>query len=204
VLGARLLENGIRFGLGSTLAFRRSDLQSIGGFESLLDYLADDYQLGKKVAEKGLEVEVVDTIVETYLPASTFREFLRHQLRWARTIRDSRRWGYLGLASTFGLVWAFLTLVLAPGGWAWILLGVTLAFRCAVALAVGKFVLQDESVLPQLWLIPLRDVLAFGIWIASFMGSTVSWRGESYTLEDGRLSSISPKNKPESHIAAAK
>src|ERR1700676_3426557 len=123
VLVAETIENGIRFGLGSTLAFRRSDLQAIGGFEALVDYLADDYQIGSRMAALGLKVHLSDVVVDTFLPQYTLRGFLDQQLRWARTVRDSRFWGYVGLGLTFGLVWAVLALILARGAtWAWMLL----------------------------------------------------------------------------------
>src|SRR5580700_9519700 len=105
VLVAQTVENGIRFGLGSTLAFRRRDLQAIGGFEAFSDYLADDYQIGIRIAELGLNVKLSDVVVETFLPHYTLRDFAEHQLRWARTVRDSRFWGYVGLGLTFGLPW---------------------------------------------------------------------------------------------------
>ena len=111
VLAARQLEGGIRFGLGSTLAFRRRDLEAIGGFEALVDYLADDYEIGRRMAERGLKVTLSDVVVETFLPAYTLRQFVDHQLRWGRTVRDSRRWGYLGLVLTFGFPWALLAVV---------------------------------------------------------------------------------------------
>src|SRR5580658_5006908 len=98
VLVAQNIEHGIRFGLGSTLAFRRHDLQAIGGFEALVDYLADDYQLGSRIAAMGLKVKLSDVVVETFLPRYSLSGFLDHQLRWARTIRDSRFWGSVGLA----------------------------------------------------------------------------------------------------------
>ncbi len=103
VLVAQLVERGIKFGLGSTLAFRRRDLQAIGGFESLVDYLADDYQLGSRIAGLRLKVKLSDVVVETFLPQYTLRGFWDHQVRWARTIRDSRFFGYIGLGVTFGI-----------------------------------------------------------------------------------------------------
>ena len=188
VLTARFLEGGIRFGLGSTLAFRRRDLQSVGGFESLLDYLADDYQLGNRLAASGLKVDIATTIVDTHLPSYSFGGFLRHQLRWARTVRDSRPWGYVGLCITFGLVWAALAVILSTGAaWAWTLFAVTIVLRLGAVAFVGGSVLRDRRVFGQLWLIPLRDVLGLGIWLASFVGHTVSWRGETFTLNHGRL-----------------
>src|ERR1017187_7826573 len=108
VLSARFLEKGLHFGLGSTLVFRRHDLASIGGFEAFLDYLADDYELGRRIAASGKRVELSAATVTTFLPAYTLRQFWRHQLRWSRTIRDARPGGYLGLIFTFGLPWALL------------------------------------------------------------------------------------------------
>jgi len=103
----------LRFGLGSTLAFRRRDLEAIGGFEALLDYLADDYELGRRIAAAGKRVELSASIVSTFLPAYSMREFSAIKVRWSRTIRAARRWGYAGLVFTFGLPWACATLLSA-------------------------------------------------------------------------------------------
>jgi len=187
VLVARQLE-GIKFALGSTMAFRRRDLAAIGGFEALLDYLSDDYQLGRRIAGRGLKIELSNTLVETYLPRYTMPEFLAHQLRWARSVRDSRPWGYLGLGITFGLLWALLTLILAAGaGWAWGLFVVTAALRFAVAGFVGGRVLRDRHALRWLVLVPLRDAIAMVVWLLSFAGHTVSWRGDLFSLKNGKL-----------------
>jgi ceramide glucosyltransferase len=170
------------------LAFRRADLARIGGFESLLDYLADDYELGKRIADLGLEVALSEAVVETHLPAYDLRGFISHQLRWARGVRDSRAGGYLGLVFTFGLFWSCLALVLSQRtAWVWALFGLTLLLRLAVALVVGKAVLRDAGLLRRLWLLPLRDFIAVVVWITSFAGHTVTWRGDRFTLKDGRL-----------------
>jgi ceramide glucosyltransferase len=188
VLVAQTVENGIRFGLGSTLAFRRRDLQAIGGFEAFADYLADDYQLGSRIAALGLKVKLSDVVVETFLPRYTLRDFVDHQLRWARTVRDSRYWGYVGLGLTFGMPWAILALLFADGaGWAWGLLAATLAMRTAVAVVVGKLVLRDRQVIRSLAFIPVRDIFALLVWIVSFAGHTVAWRGDRFRLENGKL-----------------
>jgi len=107
VLAARQLEGGLRFGLGSTLVFRKTDLDRIGGFRSIVDFLADDYELGKRIAGLGLKVVLSDVVVETHLPAYDLPGFIAHQMRWARGVRDARLGGYIGLASTFGIFWAF-------------------------------------------------------------------------------------------------
>jgi ceramide glucosyltransferase len=193
VLVARQLEGGIRFGLGSTLAFRRADLVRIGGFESILDFLADDYELGKRIAGLGRKIHLSDVVVETHLPAYTMRGFLSHQLRWARGVRDARAGGYFGLVSTFGLMWSLLNLIAAQAApWAWAVLVVVFGLRVAVALAVGKSVLRDRQLLANLWLLPVRDLIAVGVWIASFAGHTVTWRGDRFQLKHGRLIRIAP------------
>jgi ceramide glucosyltransferase len=89
VLVARQLEGGLHFGLGSTLAFRRTDLERVGGFRSIVDYLADDYELGRRIAGLGLKVELSDVVVETHLPGYDLSDFFSHHLSWARGVRDS-------------------------------------------------------------------------------------------------------------------
>lgn len=194
VLVARQLEGGLRFGLGSTLAFRRTDLERIGGFRSIADFLADDYELGRRIADLGLKVLLSDAIVETHLPAYDLRGFFAHQLRWARGVRDSRAGGYAGLVSTYGLVWALLVLI--AGGvaaWSWAVFAATMLLRTAMALTVGKLVLQDRGLLRHLWLLPVRDLVAVAVWVASFAGHTVMWRGDRFELKNGRLIRIAPE-----------
>jgi ceramide glucosyltransferase len=191
VLVARALENELRFGLGSTLAFRRSELAAIGGFEALADYLADDYQIGKRISDLGLKVALSTEVVETLLPPYSFAEFMRHQLRWNRTVRDSRYWGFAGLILTFALPWVLLADLFSRGAvWAWALTCFVICLRLAVAIVVGKVVLTDDYALSFAWLIPLRDVLAVFFWAASFAGNTVLWRGERFHLRKGKLSRI--------------
>jgi ceramide glucosyltransferase len=191
VLMARQVEGGIRFGLGSTLAFRRAELEKIGGFLSFVDYLADDYELGKRIAGLGLAVELSDVVVETYLPAYTMRGFFSHQLRWARGVRDARARGYLGLVFTFGLIWGLLAVIASRSAiWAWIALGITLVLRLAVVVVVGSSVLEDRKGLKFLWLLPLRDSTAVAIWIASLSGHTVIWRGDRFRLKGGKLTRV--------------
>lgn len=188
VLVARQLEGGLRFGLGSTLAFRRSDLERIGGFSAIVDYLADDYELGRRIAALALQVRLSDVVVETHLPAYDLGGFFSHQLRWARGVRDSRAAGYVGLVSTYGLMWGLLAVAAAHGApWSWAVLGFTMLLRLAVALTVGRSVLQDAQLPKHLWLLPLRDLVAVVVWVASFAGNTVTWRGDRFKVRKGRL-----------------
>jgi ceramide glucosyltransferase len=127
-------------------------------------------------------------VVETFLPCYDFKQFLDHQLRWTRTIRDSRPGGYAGLVATFGLPWAVLALLCARGAsWAWALLGAVIFMRYAVALVAGRTLLEDRQVTRWLALIPLRDFVAAWVWLMGFRGHTVTWRGDSFELKDGKL-----------------
>jgi ceramide glucosyltransferase len=194
VLAARQLEGGMRFGLGSTLAFRRGDVQLIGGFESFADYLADDYELGRRIADLGLKVELSDVVVETVLPPYSMHNFLQHQLRWSRAIRDARARGYIGLIFTFGLLWSVVTVISANGArWSWELFASVIFLRLLVALVIGRVVLADRQLLRNLWLFPLRDLTAVAVWITSFAGHTVSWRGDNFHLRNGKLSRAAPR-----------
>jgi ceramide glucosyltransferase len=191
VLVARNIQ-GMRFGLGSTLVFRRRDLQATGGFEALVEYLADDYEIGCRIAALGMKVELSPVVVESILPRYTIRGFFHHQLRWARTVKDARLWGYIGLIVTFGLPWALLTVILGRGAsWACLLLAIASAMRFAVAAYVGHNVLQDPQKGLLRWLL-LRDILALCVWLTSFTGHTVNWRGASYTLKHGKLARMTP------------
>ena len=188
VLTARKLEGGLHFGLGSTLAMRRVALEKAGGLEPLVEYLADDYELGKRIAAAGYRVELCAEVVETTVPAYRLQGFWDHQLRWARSTRDSRKLGYVGLGITYALPWAIATcLVSGFALWSFSLLSVVLLARIAVALTVGAGILHDEQVLRDLWLLPVRDVLALVFWVWSFAGDTVIWRGERFRLQDGRI-----------------
>jgi ceramide glucosyltransferase len=197
VLLSRMIEGGLRYGLGSTLAISRSVLNKIGGLAPLVDHLADDYELGARVAQAGYRIALSAEVVQTAIPAYTWRGFLDHQLRWARTVRDARPWGYVGLIFTHGLAWAFLN-VLASGLsplslW---LLGLSFLLRLTLAMTVGAEVLADHQVLPSLWLLPLRDLVAIGVWVAGLSGNTIVWRGERFLLKDGKLQKLGESASP--------
>ena len=188
VLLSKMIEGGLHYGLGSTLAVSREALEKAGGLVPLVDYLADDYELGARVAKAGYRVALSAEVVETGVPAYEWSGFVDHQLRWARTVRDSRPGGYLGLMLTHGFGWALVNLVasgLSPVS-LW-LLGLSFFLRLAQAMTVGAEVLGDHQVLPNLWLLPLRDVVAMGVWVAGFAGNTIVWRGERFVLKGGKL-----------------
>jgi ceramide glucosyltransferase len=188
VLLSKWIEGGLHYGLGSTLAVRRDALEKSGGLLALVDLLADDFEMGARVERAGYRVALSTEVVETSVPAYDWRGFFDHQLRWLRTVREARPAGYAGLIFTYGLMWTVLN-VLASGLspvslW---LLGLSFFLRLAQAMTVGTAVLGDHEVLPNLWLLPLRDAVAIGLWIAGFAGNTIVWRGQRFALKNGKL-----------------
>ena len=191
VLVAREMEGGVRFALGATIATTKSVLREIGGLEALVDHLGDDYELGARTAAAGYKVELADAVVETALPDYTWREFWAHQMRWARNVKDRRRAQYFGLIVTFGLAWGILAVVAAPSvWWTWAALAVVSSFRIIAAVVIGRGVLDDPSVLRNLWMLPLRDFAALAVWLASFAGNEIEWRGLKFRVQDGKLERV--------------
>jgi ceramide glucosyltransferase len=188
VCSARALE-GIKFALGSTIALRREVLEKIGGFPAVADYLADDFLLGNYTAAAGYEVVLSDYVVEHVAGPETLLTMLKHQLRWGRSTRISRPWGYRGLILTYGTATALLALLAWQGGaFAWWLLAATLFIRALPAFVVGVIGLQDYALAKWFWLVPVRDLLTFGIWIVSFVGDEIHWRGTNFrVLPGGKL-----------------
>lgn len=173
------------FAMGSTLAFRKTDLERIGGFEAIAEYLADDYQLGHRIHELGLRCVLSDVVVGTHLGGS-WGEVWRHQVRWARTIRVSKFAGYLGLPVTFATVWA----VVAGLAGRWDLLAMVLGTRMAMA-SVSGWAMGSRDV-AKLWLlIPVRDLFGAAVWMAGLVGRTVLWRGLRLQLNrEGRIAVV--------------
>ena len=181
VLVARLLSS-TGFALGSTMAFRRRELEAIGGFAAIREYLADDYQLGARIAALGKRVAMSGSVVETNLGAGSWREVWNHQVRWSRTIRISRTAGYFGYLVTQATVWCIFA---AMAGHPFVALA-GLAVRLAAA-AAGMAALGVRP-LPRLAAVPLRDLFGFGVWCAGMFGNTVEWRGTRFRiLPDGRI-----------------
>jgi ceramide glucosyltransferase len=188
VLVARMLEGGLRYGLGSTLAVSREALARIGGFEALVDELADDYELGERIYKAGYRIALSAEVVETSIPAYDWRGFCDHQLRWLRTVRDARPGGYAGLVFTHGFALALLNVVasgLSPVS-LW-LLALSFFVRLSLAMTVGAEVLGDHQVLPLLFLSPARDVIALALWLWGFASNSIVWRGERFEVRQGKL-----------------
>jgi ceramide glucosyltransferase len=190
VLMAEWME-GLRFALGASIVTTKTWLEKIGGFAAIADMLADDYEVGRRIAEAGGRVLLSREVVWTMYPAQTLRGFWEHQLRWARTVRLCRPLSYAGLIFTHGLPWAVLAYFVAPEKW----LGVTYLaayaiLRLGMAWIVGVWGVRDETVRQRWWLIPLRDALHFLVWLASLGGKRIVWGGITYTVERGRMTPV--------------
>ena len=185
VLLARLVR-GVRFALGAAMVTRKKQVAEIGGIAPWADFLADDYILGRKIAEAGYRIHLSPAVVETVLPHRPVLEMLRQQLRWARTIRACSPRGYPGLLLAFGVPLALLAWVMHPDSApALAILVVVLFTRLLAAWVSGVLVCRDRVVAKYFWLLPLRDLLAFGVWVASFFGNEVVWRNARFRLEAG-------------------
>jgi len=179
---------GIHFALGASIVTTKARLSEIGGFAGIADMLADDYELGRRIAEGGGRVILSREIVWTMYPAQTLRGFWQHQVRWARTVRLCRPLSYAGLILTHGLPWAVLAFFVAPTksvGAAYLV--AYLVLRLAMAWVVGVWGVRDETVRRKPWLIPLRDAVNFLVWLASLVGNRIVWGGIEYTVGHGRM-----------------
>jgi ceramide glucosyltransferase len=185
---------GVReFGLGSTLAFRSQDLEAAGGFTVLEDYLADDYQLARRITLLGKRALLSTYVVETSLGDITWRGIWDHQLRWGRTIRMSKGGGYAGLPITHAGVWLLIALVLQL----WWVAGVLAALRWLVAILTGWFVLRSPIALRWFPLSVLWDFYAFALWVASYRSNLVRWRDRALRVApDGRIESVGTDADP--------
>jgi ceramide glucosyltransferase len=183
VMVARLL--GVaEFALGATMALHAETLRQIGGFEPIAPYLADDYELGRRVTAAGRRVAFLPLVVDTGMGQASWRDVWRHQLRWSRTIRVSRPAGYYGFVVTHTTFWALVALAANQ----WWPTTTALLLRFAAAWIGGAMVLQDTQAKRSFYLLPLRDLFGLTVWAAACFGSTVYWRGRKLHLDrEGRI-----------------
>jgi len=178
---AAMLE-GAKFAVGPTIVARRSAIDALGGIERVKDYLAEDFMLGRLVSDHA-EVRLSPYVVEHRIGSEPITKNFAHRLRWARSSRRSRPWGYIGQFFTYTLPIGLLVTLIWPVIWP--LLGITVALRMVAAWMVSKRTLGER--VPWL-LLPLQDLLAFGFWIAGFFGNSIQWRGRRYLLNrDGTM-----------------
>jgi ceramide glucosyltransferase len=194
---------GIHFALGASITTTKEWLGKMGGFEAIADMLADDYELGFRIAKAGGEVVLSYEAVWTMYPAQSFRGFWDHQVRWARTVRLCRPWSYVGLLFTQGLPWVLLAACVAPAPW--ITIAYVLAYfilRFSMAWTVGVWGVRDEVLRGKIWLVPLRDALHFVIWLASFGSNRVKWGNVEYAVREGKMVPVGGAEVRETNSAA--
>ncbi|HEV2118177.1 MAG TPA: bacteriohopanetetrol glucosamine biosynthesis glycosyltransferase HpnI [Terriglobales bacterium] len=188
VVVADMLE-GLKFALGPTMAIRRDTLEEMGGFQVLADYCADDFVLGQRVFEAGKQVVLSHYVVDHVALHQRCMASLQHQVRWMKSTRFSRPKGHIGTGLTFAMPFGLLGLVAGvvmgdP------LLGLALFLYAALnrmmeAMLAGWGVVRDPLALRYFWLYPVRDLLGFLLWCASFISTSIVWRGERYRLQMG-------------------
>jgi ceramide glucosyltransferase len=188
VLAARAME-GMQFVLGPTMAFRRDTIRRMGGFGVTANYCADDFVLGNETFKLGQTVVLSHHAINHMVINSSFWSSMKHQVRWMKSTRFSRPKGHFGTALTFSLPFGLLAWAAAAWlGHPWLgltLLGWAVATRLALALAVGRGVVRDTSWFGLLVLYPLRDLMGFGFWAASYWGRRILWRGRVFELLPG-------------------
>ena len=188
VLVAEMLE-GMRFALGPTMALRRDALEQIGGFAKLADYCSDDFLVGKWIAAAGHKVVLSSHVIDHVIRHESLRQSVIHQTRWMKSTRYSRPKGHLGMALTFAMPYGVLGLLAgaAAGRFSMGVLAMAAAFinRVLLSLIVGWGAVRDPRTVFYCWLYPLRDLMGFGFWLASYCSDRIRWRGERYRLEVG-------------------
>ena len=186
VMTALKLE-GLSFALGASMAVRQSALERIGGFEALVDYLADDYQLGNMIHRAGYRLELSPFFVESIMHGrETVSEVLVRQLRWGRTMRVSRPGGYFASGITLPFPGALFALLVCGFSWPGVAAAALLYLvRGAVCLQYSRAYVRDGLLPRWLWLLPIRDAFSFGVWALSLLGNRVLWRGHLFRLNKG-------------------
>jgi len=190
VLVANLLE-GMKFGLGPTIAVRKDSLARIGGYHALKDYISNDFAIGNQIAEAGYRVVLSGHVIDHVVNQKSFRRMWQNQLRWAQTTRYSRPKGHFGTGLVFSMPYGLLGLLAAGGLGHWglgsIFLAVAVLNRLAEAWLVGWMVVRDPQVRRAPWLYPLRDVLGFVVWFASYLNLRYVWRDSRFELKGTRI-----------------
>ena len=173
--------------MGSTIALTRAMLNEIGSFMAFADYLADDYEIGRAVRARGRVLAIPAMGVGHTAAETSARELFRHELRWTRTIRTVNPLGYLGSVVTFGFPIALISALLLDFSWLSLaVLGITLSARLFLKRRIdGTF----GTYAGPFWLLPVRDLLSFAVFVMSQFGETVHWRGTRFSVEhSGALS----------------
>ncbi len=191
VMLARMVETST-YAFGATIAIRREILEEIGGFSTLINSLADDYQLGYRVSAKGYRLTLINEVVDTVLAIPSWRQLLDHQLRWARTYRICRPGGYFTSIVTHGTLWALINVLYnAFSPIACVASAAVLALRYASAMVIGWRHLKAETSWPAMLAVPIKDLFFDVLWVLAFAGDTVIWGGTRFRVDrNGEMKEI--------------
>src|SRR3984957_6868404 len=184
---------GIKFALGPTIATTRKHLAGFGGYAAIENRPADDLLVGRLIAEQGYEVELLNYSIHTVSDFQSLRDLFLKRLRWTVVMRIMRPWGHLGLIFTLGLPWALAAILVQPTPEvAFAYLSAYYAFRIAMMQVIGRWGLKQPGIYKKLWLLPVWDLLAACIWLASFTRNSIRWRDGYYYIRNGELVPVDP------------
>ena len=188
--------DGVKFMFGQSIVTTKQKIAGFGGYESIENRPADDLNVGRLVAKQA-EVKLLPYIVKTVADFQSLKDLFYKRVRWMTVMRLVRRQGHRGLIFTWGLIWALIAVAVHPT-WpvALAYLGSYLVLRIVLTWVIGIHGMKQKGIWSKMWMIPLWDAVAFGIWVASFGRNTIRWRGYDYHIRDGILVPVNPANTP--------
>lgn len=189
--------DGIKFMFGQSIVTTKQRIAGFGGYETIENRPADDLNVGRLVAAQGCEVKLLPYIVKTVADFQSLKDLFYKRVRWMTVMRLMRRRGHQGLIFTWGLIWALIAVAVHPTRAVVIgYLGSYVVLRVVLTWLIGIHGMKQKGLWPKMLLIPLWDLVAFLIWIASFPRKTIRWRGYEYYIRDGILVPVNPANTP--------
>ncbi|MGA7625461.1 MAG: glycosyltransferase [Candidatus Acidiferrales bacterium] len=178
----------VKFTFGQTIVATRKAISGFGGYQAIANKPADDLLVGRLIAEQGYKVDLLPYVVQTVPDFSSWKEFLLKRIRWMTVMRFMRPWGHVGLIFTWGLIWALIAIAAHPT------LPVAIAYLCVYLILrvlmtwlIGSWGMKQRGVWKKLPLIPLWDLFAFSVWLASFATETIRWGGKDFRIRQGKL-----------------
>ncbi|MGB8887257.1 MAG: glycosyltransferase [Candidatus Korobacteraceae bacterium] len=189
--------DGVKFMFGQSIVTTKQRIAGFGGYEMIENRPADDLNVGRLVAQQA-EVKLLPYIVKSVADFASLKDLFYKRVRWMTVMRLVRRQGHRGLVFTWGLIWALIAVATHPT-WPVALgyLGSYVVLRVIITWLIGVRVMGQKGLWPKMLLIPLWDLVAFAIWVASFGRNTIRWRGFDYRIRDGILVPVNPGNVPQ-------
>jgi len=189
--------DGVKFMFGQSILTTKQRIAGFGGYEVLENRPADDLNVGRLVAAQGCEVKLLPYVVKTVADFQSLKDLFYKRVRWMTVMRLVRRQGHRGLIFTWGLIWALIAIAVHPT-WPVAIgyLGTYILLRVIMTWLIGIHGMKQKGLWPKMVLIPLWDLVAFSIWVASFGRNVIRWRGYDYYIRDGILVPVNPASTP--------